>query len=209
MAGCGPGSAVRTDPRGCVPRGHGGAHPGSGCSDRPCHGAHGRAVAGTLVRPADLDAAASPANAAACTPPTGRLRRCRPATGLGPLRLPPSLSLACVRRLCHCLPQRRGTVRLSASAPGPPRHDRKRRYNGSPTRSAPRISTPTRTRPRPRSAKHMRKPVPAHRGGELAAQLGEVSAIQWVPIHEVATLSTPPELPALVADAARWAKERW
>jgi 8-oxo-dGTP pyrophosphatase MutT (NUDIX family) len=44
---------------------------------------------------------------------------------------------------------------------------------------------------------------------DLTAQLDEVGAARWVPIAEVATLDTPPELPALVADAAQWAKTRW
>jgi ADP-ribose pyrophosphatase len=45
--------------------------------------------------------------------------------------------------------------------------------------------------------------------GRPAAQLNEVSAARWVPLTEVASLDTPPELPALVADAAQWAKARW
>jgi 8-oxo-dGTP diphosphatase len=42
--------------------------------------------------------------------------------------------------------------------------------------------------------------------GELTAQLEEVGGVQWVPVADVAGLDTPAELPALVADAARWAK---
>jgi 8-oxo-dGTP pyrophosphatase MutT (NUDIX family) len=44
---------------------------------------------------------------------------------------------------------------------------------------------------------------------DLAAQLDEVGAARWVPISDIAALDTPPELPALVADAAQWAKTRW
>lgn len=44
---------------------------------------------------------------------------------------------------------------------------------------------------------------------ELAAQLDEVGAARWVPLAEVASLDTPAELSALVADAAQWAKARW
>lgn len=45
--------------------------------------------------------------------------------------------------------------------------------------------------------------------GELAVQLDEVSGARWVPTDEVAALATPAELPALVAEAALWAKARW
>lgn len=45
--------------------------------------------------------------------------------------------------------------------------------------------------------------------GQLAAQLEEVGGARWVPIAELASLDTPAELPALVADAAQWAKARW
>jgi 8-oxo-dGTP pyrophosphatase MutT (NUDIX family) len=44
---------------------------------------------------------------------------------------------------------------------------------------------------------------------ELAQQTEEVSGARWVPIADVAGLDTPAELPALVTDAARWAKARW
>jgi ADP-ribose pyrophosphatase YjhB (NUDIX family) len=43
-------------------------------------------------------------------------------------------------------------------------------------------------------------------GGDLAAQLEEVACARWVPVADVAGLSTPAELPELVATAARWAK---
>jgi 8-oxo-dGTP diphosphatase len=42
----------------------------------------------------------------------------------------------------------------------------------------------------------------------LTAQLEEVGGAQWVPIADVAGLDTPAELPALVTDAAQWAKAR-
>ena len=45
--------------------------------------------------------------------------------------------------------------------------------------------------------------------GELAAQLDEVGAAQWAPLADLAALDTPAELPALVAEAAQWAKARW
>ncbi|QSB17323.1 NUDIX domain-containing protein [Natronosporangium hydrolyticum] len=45
--------------------------------------------------------------------------------------------------------------------------------------------------------------------GDLAAQLDEVGAVRWVPLADVAALNTPTELPALIEDAARWAKVRW
>jgi 8-oxo-dGTP pyrophosphatase MutT (NUDIX family) len=45
--------------------------------------------------------------------------------------------------------------------------------------------------------------------GELAAQLDEVGGARWVQPADLAALDTPAELPALVADAARWAKTRW
>ncbi len=44
--------------------------------------------------------------------------------------------------------------------------------------------------------------------GQLTAQREEVSAARWVPIADVAALDTPAELPALVADASKWAKDR-
>ncbi len=43
---------------------------------------------------------------------------------------------------------------------------------------------------------------------DLTAQLEEVAGAQWVPAANVAGLDTPAELPALVADAAQWAKAR-
>ena len=43
---------------------------------------------------------------------------------------------------------------------------------------------------------------------DLTAQLQEVGGAQWVPTADVAGLDTPAELPALVADAAQWAKAR-
>ncbi len=45
--------------------------------------------------------------------------------------------------------------------------------------------------------------------GELAAQLDEVGGVRWVPPADVDALDTPAELPALVAEAAQWAKARW
>jgi len=48
-----------------------------------------------------------------------------------------------------------------------------------------------------------------HQGGQLSAQLAEVSGVQWVPTGEVARLTTPAELPPLVTEAATWAKARW
>jgi len=44
--------------------------------------------------------------------------------------------------------------------------------------------------------------------GQLTAQREEVSAARWVSIADVAALDTPAELPALVADAAQWTKDR-
>ena len=44
--------------------------------------------------------------------------------------------------------------------------------------------------------------------GNLAAQLAEVAGVQWVPIADLTTLDTPPELPALAAAATSWAKDR-
>jgi 8-oxo-dGTP pyrophosphatase MutT (NUDIX family) len=44
--------------------------------------------------------------------------------------------------------------------------------------------------------------------GRLTAQREEVSAARWVPMADVAALDTPAELPALVADASQWAKDR-
>ena len=42
-------------------------------------------------------------------------------------------------------------------------------------------------------------------GGALTAQLEEVADARWVPIADLG-LPTPPELPALVAQAAGWAR---
>jgi len=44
---------------------------------------------------------------------------------------------------------------------------------------------------------------------ELTAQVEEVSAVRWVPVADIAGLDTPAELPALVVEAAEWAKDRW
>ena len=44
--------------------------------------------------------------------------------------------------------------------------------------------------------------------GDVIAQVEEVGGAQWVPIADVAQLDTPTELPTLIADAARWAKDR-
>jgi 8-oxo-dGTP diphosphatase len=41
---------------------------------------------------------------------------------------------------------------------------------------------------------------------QLTARREEVSAARWVHIADMAALDTPAELPALVADAARWAR---
>jgi hypothetical protein len=45
--------------------------------------------------------------------------------------------------------------------------------------------------------------------GNLSAQLDEVGAARWVPLADLGALDTPAELPALVTDAAQWAKARW
>jgi 8-oxo-dGTP pyrophosphatase MutT (NUDIX family) len=45
--------------------------------------------------------------------------------------------------------------------------------------------------------------------GDLSAQLDEVGAARWVSLGEVSALDTPAELPAMIADAAQWAKARW
>jgi 8-oxo-dGTP diphosphatase len=42
----------------------------------------------------------------------------------------------------------------------------------------------------------------------LTAQLSEVAAVRWVALADVADLTTPPELPDLLAAAAVWAKDR-
>jgi 8-oxo-dGTP pyrophosphatase MutT (NUDIX family) len=44
--------------------------------------------------------------------------------------------------------------------------------------------------------------------GDLTAQLTEVSGAQWLPIADLAGLDIPEELPALVGQAALWAKAR-
>lgn len=45
-------------------------------------------------------------------------------------------------------------------------------------------------------------------GGDLTAQLEEVSGVQFVPVADIAGLEVPAELPALADTAARWAKAR-
>jgi 8-oxo-dGTP diphosphatase len=40
----------------------------------------------------------------------------------------------------------------------------------------------------------------------LAAQLAEVAGVQWVPVADLTTIDTPPELPALAAAASSWAR---
>ncbi len=45
--------------------------------------------------------------------------------------------------------------------------------------------------------------------GDLIAQLDEVGSARWVSVADLATLNTPAELPALIAEAALWAKRRW
>lgn len=45
-------------------------------------------------------------------------------------------------------------------------------------------------------------------GGDLVAQLAEVSAVRWVPVYEVGRLDIAPELPSLIAEAAAWVKGR-
>lgn len=45
--------------------------------------------------------------------------------------------------------------------------------------------------------------------GKLTAALDEVSNARWVPLTDLAGLETPNELPALITEAARWAKSRW
>jgi 8-oxo-dGTP diphosphatase len=42
--------------------------------------------------------------------------------------------------------------------------------------------------------------------GTLTAQLEEVGGAQWVAVADIPGLSTPTELPDLVAAATRWAK---
>jgi 8-oxo-dGTP diphosphatase len=43
-------------------------------------------------------------------------------------------------------------------------------------------------------------------GGDLAAQLEEVSDLQWVSLGDLTGLQAPAELPALADAAVRWAK---
>jgi 8-oxo-dGTP diphosphatase len=43
---------------------------------------------------------------------------------------------------------------------------------------------------------------------DLTAQLDEIGGAHWVPIADIAEFDTPAELPALVAEAAQWAKAR-
>lgn len=45
-------------------------------------------------------------------------------------------------------------------------------------------------------------------GGDLTAQLAEVSGVRWVPVADIAGLQAPSELPALADAATRWAKAR-
>jgi 8-oxo-dGTP pyrophosphatase MutT (NUDIX family) len=46
------------------------------------------------------------------------------------------------------------------------------------------------------------------RGGDPIAQIHEVSAARWVPLTDVVTLPTPTEVPALITQAANWARTR-
>jgi 8-oxo-dGTP diphosphatase len=43
-------------------------------------------------------------------------------------------------------------------------------------------------------------------GGEVTAQLAEVTGCAWVPLADLAGLDTPPELPSLIEQAARYAR---
>jgi 8-oxo-dGTP diphosphatase len=43
-------------------------------------------------------------------------------------------------------------------------------------------------------------------GGRIAPQAGEVARCKWIPLAEVAGLDTPPELPELIGQAARYAR---
>lgn len=45
-------------------------------------------------------------------------------------------------------------------------------------------------------------------GGEVTAQLGEVSAVRWFELADLDDLHTPPELPKMIIDAADWARTR-
>jgi 8-oxo-dGTP diphosphatase len=44
-------------------------------------------------------------------------------------------------------------------------------------------------------------------GGDLAAQLEEVSGVRWVPVADIKGLQTPADLPALADAAARWGQD--
>jgi 8-oxo-dGTP diphosphatase len=44
--------------------------------------------------------------------------------------------------------------------------------------------------------------------GSLTAQLAEVARVQWVPVAELSTVDTPPEVPSLAAAAYLWARNR-
>jgi len=44
--------------------------------------------------------------------------------------------------------------------------------------------------------------------GALSAQLAEVAGVQWIPVADLTTLDTPPELPALAAAALHWARDQ-
>jgi 8-oxo-dGTP diphosphatase len=43
--------------------------------------------------------------------------------------------------------------------------------------------------------------------GDLTPQQAEVGGVRWVPTAELVELHTPAELPALIAEAIRWAKQ--
>jgi 8-oxo-dGTP diphosphatase len=43
---------------------------------------------------------------------------------------------------------------------------------------------------------------------EITVQLDEVSGVRWVPVADTAGLDTPPDLPALLAEAVRWVEIR-
>jgi hypothetical protein len=53
-----------------------------------------------------------------------------------------------------------------------------------------------------------RPPPPATPKGSVHDRQQEVDGAQWVPTADIAELDTPAEFPALVADAAQWAKAR-
>lgn len=44
---------------------------------------------------------------------------------------------------------------------------------------------------------------------DLSPQWEEVSAVHWVALADITALPTPPELPALIGEAAAWARIRW